>query len=207
MGDISIQEIASNALAFLVALTIHEYAHARSALAAGDDTAKRMGRVTLNPLAHLDPIGTIMFLVMALSGFGIAWGKPVPVNHLNFKSPRWDSLKVSLWGPLSNLILAAVLALILRFALPYIPFNAIELLLMVILINIAIAFFNLIPIAPLDGSHILSSLLPYESARRYDEIMGRYGIMILMAFLLFGATRILVRIPSEYVFKLLMYGI
>lgn len=189
MGGISIQEMAMYALAFLLALTVHEYAHARAALSAGDDTAEKAGRVSLNPLDHLDTIGTLMFVASVINGFGIAWGKPVPVNPYNFKNPRWDSLKVSLWGPLSNVITAFALSLVLKFIIePWIPAYG-ALINLCIIFNLAIAFFNLIPIPPLDGSHILSALLPVQAARRYDAVMGRYGIVILVIALFSGAVR------------------
>ena len=192
------------AVAFLTALTIHEYAHARAALAAGDDTAKLAGRISLNPLDHLDPIGTMMFVFMLLNGWGIAWGKPVPVNPYRFKSPRWDSLKVSLWGPLSNLLLAIVLSIVLRLAGPHIANPYAQLLGICVLINLALAFFNLIPVPPLDGSKIFSSLLPYETARRYDHTMGRYGLIILMVILFTGVVGRIIGPPVSILFHLLV---
>lgn len=193
MGHITIREMAMYALAFLLALTVHEYAHARAALAAGDDTARNAGRVSLNPLDHLDTIGTLMFFASVINGFGIAWGKPVPVNPYNFKSPRWDSLRVSLWGPMSNVITSFALALLLRFVVePWIPTYA-GLIEVCIVFNLAIAFFNLIPIHPLDGSHILSALLPPDAARRYELMMGRYGLFILVVALVTGAVSWLIK--------------
>ena len=93
----------SSMVALVICITIHEFAHAYSAYRAGDDTPKAQGRISLNPLDHLDPMGTIMMVVSSLSGFGIGWGKPVQINPYNFRHPRWDNLRVSLWGPLSNL--------------------------------------------------------------------------------------------------------
>ncbi len=187
--NIDLPTILMYVIAFFVALTVHEYAHARAALAAGDDTAKLAGRVSLNPLDHLDPVGTIMFALMLLSGLpGLAWGKPVPINPYRLKNPRWDSLRISLWGPLSNLITAIILALVLRIGLHYFPMFMPAYLAMIILfcvvMNLGLALFNLIPIAPLDGSHILSSLLPEDLARRYEITMARYGMIILLALIL-----------------------
>jgi Zn-dependent protease len=180
------QDAAIFAVALLSALTIHEYSHARAALAAGDDTAKLAGRISLNPFAHLDFIGTIFLVLMITVRFPIAWGKPVPINPGNFKNPRRDSLLVSLAGPLSNFILACILGLIFRFAgqtlfLTHAVYA--NLLIMCIAINLSLAFFNLIPIPPLDGSHILASLLPGDLGRRYAINIGRYGMPILLVLL------------------------
>ena len=197
------QHIVMMAVAFLTALTIHEYAHARAALAAGDDTAKLAGRISLNPLDHLDPLGTLMFALMLMNGWGIAWGKPVPINPSRFKSPRWDSLKVSLWGPLSNLLMAIALGMILRFVPLPIPKVYIDLIKTCVLINLMLAFFNLIPVPPLDGSKIFSSLLPYETARRYDYVMGRYGLLILLAILFTGIVGMVIGPPVYILYNLL----
>ncbi len=202
--------LAMSLVGFLVAITVHEFAHARAALAAGDETAKRMGRLSLNPIDHLDPLGTIMFILTAISGFGIAWGKPVPINPNNFNSPRWDTLKVSIWGPLSNIITACIITLLLRFmVIPLAP-DFIELTELCILFNLGLAFFNMLPVPPLDGSKVLSSLLPAESARKYESIMGRYGMMIILAMLIIrfpgggSVIGMLVRPPIMFAFKALL---
>ena len=183
-GNLTIQEIAIYVIAFLLGVTVHEYAHARMALAAGDDTAKRMGRVSLNPLDHLDPIGTVMFVFTILNGFGIAWGKPVPVNPYTFKKPRWDTFRVSIAGVVANFITAVILAFILRFVVnTYIPGYA-ALLETCMFFNLGLAFFNMIPVPPLDGSKVLASLLPPRWARWVDLVVSRYGIFILLMLVL-----------------------
>ena len=199
----SLQEIVMYLLAFLIAITVHEYAHARAALAAGDDTAKRQGRVSLNPMDHLDPLGTIMFVITMFSGFGLAWGKPVPINPYYFRNPRWDTLRVSLWGPLSNLITAAILIVTLKFVAIYLAKPYINLVAVCIMFNLMLAFFNLIPIAPLDGSKILSSLLPVDLARRYDFVMARYGIIILLIVLFTGIAGQVIWLPIRIIMHLL----
>ncbi len=175
-------------VAVTVALTIHEFAHAVSALRSGDKTAYYAGRVTLNPLAHYDPIGTTMILLM-----GMGWGKPVPVTEGNLKNPRWDSVKVSLWGPLSNLILATTLLLLMKH-LPSSMLQGDRLFANLILLNLYLAFFNLIPIFPLDGYYILLGLLPRDQSRRYYLFMQRWGLLVLILILFTGIASSLVNI-------------
>ena len=193
MDPDSLRRLAMLAVGLVIAVTVHEFAHARAALAAGDDTAKRMGRVSLNPIDHLDLFGTLLFisLIAMNSSFVFGWGKPVPVNPANFKSPRWDSLKVSLWGPLSNVITACVLTLVLKYLiLPYASMAYIELAGLCIKFNLVLAVFNLLPILPLDGSKIFSSLLPITQARIYERAVSKYGMFIVFAL-------ILIRIPGH----------
>ncbi|MGL1930466.1 MAG: site-2 protease family protein [Desulfotalea sp.] len=174
----------------LLALTLHEFAHGYTAYKLGDPTAQQMGRLTLNPLAHLDPIGTIAFFFIK---FG--WAKPVPVNPNYFKNPRRDMLWVALAGPATNLALAigsAIIAKMLWAVAPSIPNNAItsgivvpinEMLLASVWINLVLCVFNFLPIPPLDGSKILMGLLPRNLAYEYQKI-EKYGfiILIILAF-------------------------
>lgn len=158
------QSFVAGLVAFVVAVTIHEFMHAFTAYQLGDHTAARLGRVTLNPVAHFDPLGFIMLIFLLLGGLGLAWGRPVPVNPANFRDPKRGMLLTAAAGPLSNIVQATIFALPLRF-LPAAtvmgwPPLAQAMLHQLIYINILLAAFNLIPIPPLDGHKILTGLLP-----------------------------------------------
>ncbi|MEW5795982.1 MAG: site-2 protease family protein [Candidatus Zixiibacteriota bacterium] len=148
----------------LFSLTLHEFFHAWTAMKFGDPTAARLGRLTLNPLAHLDLMGTI---VMVASGFRFGWAKPVPVNPLNLRNPRVADIWISAAGPLSNLALALLCGLIFRVTDA--PEVVQRLLMAGVVINVTLAFFNMIPLFPLDGSHVLRNLLPREMAAGYER--------------------------------------
>lgn len=182
-------------IAILIALSVHEAAHAYVAKRLGDPTADMAGRVTLNPIAHLDPLGTILFLFV---GFG--WGKPVPVNPGNFRNPRRDNALVSFAGPMSNLLLAALSFIALALVARSVPGSAGSLLApaeggpvgmqflgsllgSLLFINLALMAFNLLPIAPLDGSHVLEAFIPYRYHDAYEQFV-RYGPYILLGLLL-----------------------
>jgi Zn-dependent protease len=176
---------AISAPGLILSLTVHEVAHARTALAFGDPTARDRGRTSLNPLHHLDPIGT---LAMFIIGFG--WAKPVPVNPNNFRPPRLGNFAVSLAGPMSNLGLAFVFAILLRAFYHYHPFAGTNLfqwiyeaLYMSVVINICLFTFNLIPLAPLDGHHILGEMLPPRAHWNYVNWQIRSGRTVLMGLM------------------------
>lgn len=189
----------------IVSLTIHELAHAKSAEIAGDDTARRAGRISLNPLDHLDPLGTVMMVISSWSGFGLGWAKPVPVNSARLRHPRWDNLKVSLWGPLSNVLIAIIAALVLRFAGSHLGTNDSRIVMMFIEVNLGLALFNMLPICPLDGSHIMSALLPIEQARRYDNFMGRFGQLMLLGLIMVpGSLGAIIGPPFHLLWKVLV---
>jgi len=171
----------------LIGITIHEWAHGFVALWHGDQTAKQAGRLSLNPLAHLDLFGTLM---LVFGPFG--WAKPVPVNYYNLNNPKRDMILVSLAGPASNIICAGIIGLILRFWNPsLIDFSTgqyiFAILKIAFLINIGLSFFNLIPIPPLDGSNILMGFLPQSKIPGYLNIM-RHAPMIFIACILIEWT-------------------
>lgn len=173
----------------LLSLAIHEFAHAKLADLAGDPTPRIFGRVTLNPIAHLDPAGTLMILLSTLSGFGIGWGKPVPVNPLRMKNPRWDHFVSVAGGPLSNLFLAALSALVLRFfvlssgTITDVPEAARLFLGLMVQVNLALCFFNLIPLGPLDGHWLVGSFLSDQARMKWymwNRTVGGFVLLIIV---------------------------
>ena len=171
--------------ALLFALVVHEYAHALAADSMGDPTPRYMGRLTLNPMMHVDVLGLLM---LALAGFG--WAKPVPINSNNFHNRKEGIIKVSLAGPGANLFLCFVAALVgailLRFNLmSQTVFNFLQ---WIMLYNVWFAFFNLIPIPPLDGSKLVMEFMPTKYLYQYAETVERYGFFILMALVFSGVV-------------------
>lgn len=162
-----------SAISLIIAITIHEFAHAFVADRLGDPTPRSQNRLTLNPLKHLDPLGTLMLIF-----FRFGWGKPVQIDPYNLRHPRRDELLISLAGPVSNLILASILALSIRI----IPQNDISLAIIVstIQFNIILAVFNLLPIPPLDGSKILINALPQNKSHEWEQALRQYGPIILL---------------------------
>jgi Zn-dependent protease len=172
-------------LGLLVLLTFHEFGHAWMALKFGDDTAQSQGRVSINPLVHIDPIGSVvvplLMIFMAPAGFFIGWAKPVPVNPDNLRNPRSDDIMVSLAGPWMNLLLAIVLLGLARFGYVVHSRGLVEVCYNWSQLSLLLCFFNLLPIPPLDGSHVARGLIgmSYET---YHQI-ARYGIFILILVL------------------------
>lgn len=208
----SVVSIIIMAFVFLFAITVHEAAHGWAALKLGDPTAYNLGRVSLNPIVHIDPIGTIVFPIMLIvmrAPILFGWAKPVPVNPLNLRNPQRDNLLISAAGPLSNLTVAflAFFGLIILKSLSpntfaekgvffYLVTGIFSILYYTAFINIILAIFNLIPIPPLDGSGILMGLLSEEAAQKYDRIRP-YGFIIIILLLMTGILgRIFVLIKS-----------
>lgn len=174
-------------IALIPAVIVHEYFHGRVAELMGDKTARLAGRLTLNPIPHIDLFGTIILpLLLVVSGSPIVfgWAKPVPINPYNFKDPRKGMMYTGMAGPASNFIMAAIAGFMVRLGLfSHAPFLG-TFLIYFSIINIVLGVFNLIPVPPLDGSRIISGLLPYGLAREYNKL-ERYGMIILMIILLF----------------------
>lgn len=199
-GRINLIEAVVFLGSLLIAVTVHEFSHAWMADRLGDPTAKLKGRLTLNPLAHLDPVGTILLLTI---GFG--WGKPVPVYPGNFRNPRKDEALVSAAGAGSNLLLAVILSLILRSTL-YAPVSAALNLFAVIIaflirLNVMLAVFNLVPVSPLDGGAVLVGILPEDLAREVSLFLKKNGLLLLiiLVFPLFGGSSLIFRIISPVI--------
>ncbi len=181
MTDFSLMQIIAGIPGLLIAIVLHEYAHARMAVALGDFTPRLMGRLTLNPMAHIDPIGLVcMFLVH----FG--WAKPVSINPNNFRKPRRDDILVSLAGPMANFLIAFLTLVILLFLLQsgmQMSIGMRSVLLLIVIYNINFGIFNLIPLPPLDGSHVLLQLLPRDMAYKLAGL-ERYSFIILIAIMM-----------------------
>ena len=189
-------------IAFMSAITIHEFSHAFVAYLLGDDTAKRHGRLTLNPLAHIDPMGLLFLLI-----FKIGWATPVPMDPRNFRYPRLFSVLAGLAGPAANF----VLALVLLYGIHYLPWHLttttialafIPLLKVAIWLNIMLGIFNLIPLPPLDGSHIIYALIP-ESWRPAYYRIARFSILILLFLFIMPQTQLALIHATEIVQNLL----
>ncbi|MFA4942732.1 MAG: site-2 protease family protein [Patescibacteria group bacterium] len=168
---------------------IHEYMHGFAAERGGDNTAKAMGRLTLNPIPHIDLFGSIILpLLMIVSGTGIVfgWAKPVPFNPYNLRDQKYGPAKVALAGPLGNFILAVMFSLVLRF-MPGLDSTLASFLGVIVYINLMLMVFNLLPIPPLDGSKILAAFLPAKIQLKFLEL-ERYGLLLVLFFVLFASN-------------------
>jgi len=185
--------LLANFLAFFLALSVHEFMHALSAYYLGDMTAKNAGRLTLNPLAHIDLFGTVLlplFLILSRVGIVFGWAKPVPVNYYNLKNQKWGPAIVSAAGPLANLIFGIFCLILLKILSDYTNLSGnnllINFLFLLTIVNFVLMIFNIIPIPPLDGSKVLFAFLP-ESWLKFKVFLERYGIIILLILIFFGS--------------------
>jgi Zn-dependent protease len=208
--NIDIPQLFGYFLAMVFSLSVHEWAHALAAKWRGDDTAERMGRLTVNPMAHLDPIGTVLLpLLGAIMKWPmIGWAKPVPVDPRRFSNPRVDHAIVAGAGPLSNFIMGFLCALALLLHQRYLSttiipgsfwYPLVHLLVLMLQLNAVLAIFNLIPLPPLDGSALLALLLPEEMAQRWEEMVAPYGFIILLVLVSSGAFSWIGALSSFYV--------
>jgi Zn-dependent protease len=211
--DLNLAQIFITFLVLLFSLTVHEAAHAWAADRCGDGTAKAMGRVTLNPLAHIDLMGTVVFPFMALVAHVpvIGWAKPVPVSIRLLRNGRRDWMKVAAAGPVSNLALAVMAAVVIRTipsgalmaAAPGVAAPLVDLLGRMLQINVLLAIFNMLPIPPLDGAGVLSGLLPRTLAEVFDMVRP-YGFLLLYGLMLTGWFAVLITRPYAMVMSWLL---
>lgn len=201
-----IQKIAIYALPVLFAITVHEAAHAFAAKRYGDNTAFMMGRMTLNPIKHIDLIGTILvpLMAVALGGFIFGWAKPVPVDFGRLRRPKQDMLWVAAAGPISNFVMAAIWLILLKLALSMDNSYAEPMALMSnagVLINLSLMVLNLLPIPPLDGGRIVVSLLPRYQAWQFAKIEP-YGMWILLGLLATGLLGLIMQPILQFFYGL-----
>lgn len=199
------QKIAIWTIPVLFAITVHEVAHGWVANKLGDPTAKMLGRLTLNPIKHIDLLGTIIvpILLLMIGGFIFGWAKPVPITWQNLKNPRRDTALVAIAGPLANLLMALIWALLVKLGLYLTEGNTFGLILILmgiagISINVILMVLNLLPIPPLDGSRVVASFLPGRLAYRYN-LLEPFGFLILLALIFTGVLSYILY-PITYTF-------
>ena len=182
--------------AIIIALSLHEYGHAAMAVKMGDPTPRIQGRLTLNPIAHMDPMGTFMIIITMFMGFGFGWGKPVQTNPSYYSDYRTGTILVAIAGPAMNLaqaMLAVAIGFMLYSGKVSLPTYLHMFLAVYIMINIVLMVFNLLPIPPLDGGHVTEQLLPYHLKEKYRQF-GQYGILLLLGLMWFGILSVIIGI-------------
>ena len=212
MPSVDIGQLVIIFAVLLFSLTVHESAHAWTAAKFGDPTAQRLGRISLNPAVHVDPVGTVLLPLVAFTTGApiIGWAKPVPVDARNLARPRQDFLFIAAAGPASNLVLATMASVVMRMVPvspvdfgvgPAVPVWTIAA--MVFELNLLLAVFNMLPVPPLDGGNVLAGLLPAGLARAYDRVLRRWGFLVLYGLLLTGALSYLIEPPYLFLSWLL----
>lgn len=213
VGNLDPGDIAVNFVVFLFSLSVHECAHAVAAEYSGDPTSRYQGRITLNPMAHLDPFGTVIFPLMGMilaGGVFFGWAKPVPFNPMNLRNRKLGEIIIAVAGPASNLLLVVICAVLMRVlfsgnqsAMGDMSEAVMNVLWVGIQWNIGLAVFNMLPVPPLDGSHVLRNLLPDSLADLYSQINPMIGFVILIALVQIGVTAWISRPIYEFVINFL----
>lgn len=199
-------QFGSILLALVIAIPLHEFAHALSAVNNGDDGPRRAGRLSFMPWDHFDIFGFAFCCLASLTGFGIGWGKPVLVNPHLLNNPRWDMCKIALWGPLANLGLAILFGLPLRFGLVPPADGLFDLLMLFVWVNLSLMVFNLIPLGPLDGAKVVEPFLPESISYQYMKFQQQWGFMILFGLIFVGRSLLgpLIREPTIFLARLIL---
>jgi Zn-dependent protease len=189
----------------ILSLTVHEAAHAWSADKLGDPTARLLGRLSLNPVVHIDPIGTLLLPLISMTTGAplLGWAKPVPVNTHNLQRPRQDFMLIAAAGPISNLIMAVIAAVLLRALVSDEPTMVVRVLSLALRLNVILAVFNLIPIPPLDGGNVLAGLLPGSLAAAFDRLRP-FGFILLYVLMLTGVLSAIIVPPVIFITRLLL---
>lgn len=195
----------------IIAITIHEYTHAKLADLAGDPTPRIYGRVTLNPVSHFDPLGFLMIAITVFAGFGLGWGRPVPMDPRKMRNPKWDHFWAVFGAPLSNLLQALIFAIIIKLlalvgVLATLPPAVSFFFLAGVMVNVGLFVFNLLPLGPLDGMWVVGTFMPERTRVQWTRFNLTYGQFIFIGLILFGQG-ILASILSpvrEFFFRLLL---
>jgi Zn-dependent protease len=177
-------------IALIIAIPVHEFAHALSAVNNGDDGPRRANRLSILPWDHFDPFGAFFCFVSSVWGFGLGWGRPVLVNPGVLHNPRWGMCKIAAWGPFSNFLLAVLFAIPIRFGWVLDNPQLLNLLFKFVLVNLGLMLFNLIPIGPLDGAKVVVAFLPDKQAFEFSRFMEQYGMILLLMLITLGGKLI-----------------
>ncbi|HLK16892.1 MAG TPA: site-2 protease family protein [Fimbriimonadaceae bacterium] len=214
IGDINPTRVIAQIIVIFFGIGLHEFAHCKFADLAGDPTPSYYGRVTLNLFRHFDPVGAVFILITILSGWGIGWGRPAPMNPNKMRNPRWDWFIAVIAGPLCNVLQAVVYAVALRLAIGMGAFRDVDpasnflflVLFLGVLTNLALATFNMIPLGPLDGKWLLGILLPERLRYSWFKLNDQFGFLVLFAliFLFPGALSRIMSGPITAAFMVLM---
>ena len=206
--EINLQYSVMVILALIIAIPVHEFAHALSAVNNGDNGPSREGRLSIMPWDHFDPFGAVFCVISSLTGLGLGWGRPVMVNPGVLQNPRWDMCKIAAWGPFSNLLLAIGFALLLRLGAANSEDLMGVLLFVCLQVNLSLMLFNLIPVGPLDGAKIVAAFLPDSQAFEFTRFSERYGMILLLALITLGRPllEILIGVPAAQLTALMLSG-